>query len=330
LSNPSRRILSIRNSQSHTVFVPHLSLRLILLVFVAIYALSVLTVHLRGRVRLRFQRQLLDHSGLFAPYNVLMYAFSAVRGNPILDRTAFSQLDPLRDGWRAIREEALHLFDEGYIRAAEKHNDASFGSFFKEGWKRFYLKWYGDPLPSAHALCPNTVALLATIPQVKAAMFALLPPDSKLNPHRDPFAGSLRYHLGLITPNSDDCRIFVDGEHYAWRDGEDIVFDETFVHWAENRTDQTRVILFCDVERPLRTPVMRGINRFVSGVLGRATAAQNVATEQVGVVNRLNAFAHRVGEQRRKFKRAWPLGYRVTRIALIALVLGWLLLPMIA
>jgi len=307
--------------------VPHFSSRLILLFLILLYVASVLYVHLRGRTRLKFGRQLVDHSGLFAPYNLLMYAFSAVKAAPILDRPKFAQLDPLRDGWREIREEALHLFDEGYIRAAEKHNDASFGSFFKEGWKRFYLKWYGEPLPSAHTLCPNTVALLDTIPSVKAAMFALLPPGSKLNPHRDPFAGSLRYHLGLITPNSDDCRIFVDGELYAWRDGEDIVFDETFVHWAENRTDQTRVILFCDVERPLRTAPMRALNRFVSRVLGQATATQNLANEHVGAVNRLYALAHRAGELRKQFKRWSPVAYRLTRVALIALVLGWLLLP---
>jgi beta-hydroxylase len=303
------------------------SLRSVLLILLILYVASVLVVHLRGRVRLKLKRQLLDHSGLFAPYNVLMYAFSAVRGRPFVERSQFAALDPLRDGWKGIRDEALHLFDEGYIRAAEKHNDASFGSFFKEGWKRFYLTWYGEPLPSAHALCPNTVALLETIPSVRAAMFALLPPGGKLNPHRDPFAGSLRYHLGLITPNSAECRIFVDGEAYAWRDGEDVVFDETLVHWAENRTDQTRVILFCDIERPLHTPVMRAINRFVSRVLGRATAAQNLATEQVGIVNRLNGIAHRVGEQRKKFKRAAPMAYRLIRVAAIVAMLAWLLLP---
>ncbi|MEP7042881.1 MAG: aspartyl/asparaginyl beta-hydroxylase domain-containing protein [Dokdonella sp.] len=307
--------------------MPQISFRLVLLILVLLYVASVLYVHLRGRARLKFGRQLVDHSGLFAPYNLLMYAFSAVKAAPILERPKFPHLDPLRDGWREIREEALHLFDEGYIRAAEKHNDASFGSFFKEGWKRFYLKWYGEPLPSAHALCPNTVALLDKIPSVKAAMFALLPPGSKLNPHRDPFAGSLRYHLGLITPNSDDCRIFVDGQLYAWRDGEDIVFDETFVHWAENRTDQTRVILFCDVERPLHTAPMRALNRFVSRVLGQATATQNLADEHVGAVNRLYALTHRVGELRKRFKRWSPLTYRLTRVVLIALVLGWLLLP---
>jgi len=304
-------------------------MRLILLTIATLYVLSVLIVHLRGRARLRFGRQLLDHSGFFAPYNVFMYAFSAVPAKPYLDRGAFGHLDPLREQWQAIREEALHLFDEGYIRAAEKHNDASFASFFKEGWKRFYLTWYGEPLASAHTLCPNTVALLETIPEVKAAMFALLPPGAKLNPHRDPFAGSLRYHLGLVTPNSDACRIFVDGEEYSWRDGEDVVFDETYVHWAENRTDQTRVILFCDVERPLRTPLLRGLNRVVSRVLGQATASQNVATEEVGAVNRLYAFAHRIGEAKKRFKRANPKTYRYGRILLGLLLLAWLLLPLL-
>jgi beta-hydroxylase len=302
-------------------------MRLFLIIVVLLYLASVLFVHLRGRVRLPFKRQLLDHSGFFAPYNVLMYAFSAVPARAFPDRRAFPQLDPLKDNWQVIREEALHLFDEGYIRAAEKNNDASFSSFFKEGWKRFYLKWYGDPLPSAGALCPKTVRLLAKIPQVKAAMFALLPPGAKLNPHRDPFAGSLRYHLGLITPNTDDCRIFVDGEEYAWRDGKDVVFDETFVHWAENRTDKTRVILFCDVERPLHTQAMRAINRVVGRVLGRATATQNIGGDHVGLINRLYGFGHAVGVQRKRFKRAYPRAYKGTRVALVLALVVWFVLP---
>ncbi len=192
----------------------------VLLLFVG----STLYVHLRGKARLPVLRQFVNHSALFAPYNALMYLFSAVPSKPYLDRNKFPELDVLRDNWQVIREEAMHLFDEGYIRAAEKNNDAGFGSFFKKGWKRFYLKWYDKPLPSAETLCPKTVALVSSIPNVKGAMFALLPGGSHLNPHRDPFAGSLRYHLGLSTPNSDDCRIFVDGQVYAWRDGEDVMF----------------------------------------------------------------------------------------------------------
>ena len=165
-------------------------------------------------------RQFVNHSALFAPYNALMYLFSGVPSKPYLDRSKFPELDVLRDNWETIRDEAMHLFDEGYIRAAEKNNDAGFGSFFKKGWKRFYLKWYDKPLPSAETLCPKTVALVSAIPNVKGAMFALLPGGSHLNPHRDPFAGSLRYHLGLATPNDDRCFIDVDGQRLQRRDVE--------------------------------------------------------------------------------------------------------------
>ncbi len=92
------------------------------------------------------------------------------------------------------------------------------------------MKWYEDFLPSARELCPKTVTLLNSIPSVHGAMFTMLPAHARLGPHRDPFAGSLRYHLGLVTPNSDQCCIYVDGQFCTWRDGEDFVFDETFEH----------------------------------------------------------------------------------------------------
>lgn len=203
---------------------------LVKVTLVGLFVASVLFVHFRGRARLPFLRQLVNHSAWFAPYNSLMYLFSSVPSKPYLDRSRFPELDELKNNWQTIREEALNLFDEGYIRAALNNNEAGFGSFFKKGWKRFYLTWYDGPLPSAQQLCPKTVELVSRIPNVKGAMFTLLPGGSHLNPHRDPFGGSLRYHLGLSTPNSDNCRIYVDGQPYAWRDGEDVMFDETFVH----------------------------------------------------------------------------------------------------
>ncbi len=86
--------------------------------------------------------------------------------------------------------------------------------FFKYGWKRFYLKWYGFEHPSVLASCPKAVTILKKVQCIKAAMFAELPPKGKLNPHRDPFAGSLRYRLGLFAPNSEKCYIDVDGKRY--------------------------------------------------------------------------------------------------------------------
>jgi beta-hydroxylase len=303
--------------------------RVILLAIFVFFVLCVLLVHLRGRVRLRFDRQLVDHSAVFAPYNLLMYAFSAVPAKPILDRRGFPELDLLQANWQTIRDEALHLTDAGHIRGTTANNDASFNSFIKQGWKRFYLKWYGEPLASAQALCPKTVELLNAIPGIKAAMFATLAPNSKLNPHRDPFAGSLRYHLGLITPNSRDCRIFVDGEEHAWGDGKDVVFDETFVHWVENRTDQTRVILFADVERPLRTRWMSAINHRVGAFMGKITASPNSDTgaDKTGFVNRLYALSQRKGATHRwkvEFKRRHRKLYKAGKYIGILFLL-WLI-----
>ena len=262
----------------------------VLYVFIA----SAVYVHYRGRVRHGFFRQLTDHSSLMAPYNALMYLFSAVPNRPYVDVARFPELAPLADNWQVIRGEAQELFDQGRIRAASTYNDLGFNSFFKTGWKRFYVKWYDDPLPSAQALCPKTVALVQSIPAVNAAMFALLPPGSKLGAHRDPFAGSLRYHLGLVTPNSDRCRIIVDGEPYAWRDGEPVMFDETFIHTAENRSDVARIILFCDIERPLSNRVMRAVNHFVKSTLIRASQTENMPGDRVGVLNHVFNGAYRV------------------------------------
>jgi beta-hydroxylase len=215
-----------------------------------------------------------------------MYLFSAVPSKPLLGEREFPDLAPLSANWQMMREEALKLRDEGYIRTALHNNDIGFNSFFKRGWKRFYLKWYDQPLASAQALCPKTVELLNGIPAVKGAMFALLDPHSHLNPHRDPFAGSMRYHLGLVTPNSDACFISVDGERYFWKDGEAVLFDETYIHFVENNTDETRIILLCDIERPLRVRFMQAVNAWVSRKMVVASATQNVENEPVGALNR--------------------------------------------
>ena len=260
--------------------------------FVYGYVLWALWVHQRGRERHRFHRQLTDHSTVIAPFNAIMYGFSAVPNRPFIDVARFPELKPLQDNWQMIRDEALKLFDEGHIRAAAKYNDLGFNSFFRRGWKRFYLKWYDVPQKSALALCPKTVALLQSIPSINGAMFALLPAGGDLGRHRDPYAGSLRYHLGLRTPNSDACRIFVDGEPYAWRDGEAVMFDETFIHWAENRTDVDRLILFCDVERPLTNRVAAKINHWIKQTFVRASQTENAPGDKVGLLNRIFGIAY--------------------------------------
>ena len=303
--------------EPHAVAVTLLSPKFIV---VYVFVAAALFVHFRGRVRHTLVKQLTDHSTIMAPYNALMYLFSAVPARPILDPRAIPELDVLRANWQTIRDEAIALMDQGSIRAATGHNDLGFNSFFKNGWKRFYVKWYGAPMPSAQAACPKTVALVESLPNVNAAMFALLPPGGKLNRHRDPFAGSLRYHLGLVTPNSDRCRIYVDGQPYHWRDGEDLLFDETFIHSAQNETDVTRIILFCDVERPLRTPVMRALNRLFARHIMRAASTQNLETEPVGLLNRVYALFGQSSDFLGRLKRRNRTAFRATKYALFAVL----------
>ena len=282
---------------------------------------AILYAHFRGAVRLPLGRQLLDHSILLAPVNAFMILTSRVSTSPYLPDSALPELKLLEDHWQEIRDEALQLANLSQIKAADAHNDIGFNSFFKYGWKRFYLKWYDASHPSAVKLCPKTTYLLNQIPRVKAAMFAELPPGGQLNPHRDPFAGSLRYHLGLMTPNDDNCFISVDGIRKSWRDGQGFVFDETYVHEAYNRTEQNRIILFVDVERPLKWGWAESFNRWFGRSIMTAASSPNSENDQTGWINRLTHFHWVFEQKRRAFKKANLMTYKVIKFSLLVLAL---------
>lgn len=286
-----------------------------------IYLASALYIHFRGKVRHGFARQLTDHSTFMAPYNALIYLFSAAPNQPIQDLQDFPDLAPLKQNWQTIRDEAWKLYEGGHIQTAKTYNDVAFNTLFRRGWKRFYLKWYGDIFPSARRLCPKTVELVRAIPSVNAALFAFMSRQSTLGEHRDPFAGSLRYHLGLITPNSDRCRIYVDGTPYAWRDGEAVVFDETYIHSVTNDTDQDRIILFCDVSRPICNPLVRALNRFMTNHIVKIAAAQNVPTEKVGALNKVSAYIYTLKGFFQRLKQVNRRLYYLVKYALLLALL---------
>lgn len=292
---------------------------LIVLLVLGYIAISVRYVHVRGRVRHGFFRQLQDHSSFMAPVNYILYRNSAIADQPYHPLSAFPEIQPLLDNWQAIRDEAETL--QGLIKASDKRDDAGFNSFFKTGWKRFYLKWYGDSHPSAAELCPRTTALLQGIPTVKAAMFTELPVGSKLTRHRDPYAGSLRLHIGLRTPNDDRCFIDVDGQRYSWRDGEAVVFDETYIHHAENNAESDRLILFCDLERPVRSHWAQAFNRWFSKNVMAAAAAPNTDSDSTGFINRLFGKVYIVREKGKALKRQNRLLYNLLKWPLLALPL---------
>lgn len=259
------------------------------LTLLGVFGASSLYFHLRGRLRFKLFRQLTDYSTLLAPYNAFACLSTKGGSRPIHDLAAFPELRLLRDNWQVIRAEAERLLDLGAVTKTDRGDDLVFYSFMKRGWKRFYLKWYRDFLPSARELCPNTVALLERVGCVQGAMFTVLLPDSRLGKHRDPFAGTLRYHLGLLTPGSEECWLRLDDQRYVWRDGEDLLFDSSYIHSAHNRTDTPRLVLFCDIARPMRGRVSGWINRFVVRHIVPITQVANLPGDPVGLGNRVFA-----------------------------------------
>jgi beta-hydroxylase len=226
---------------------------------------------------------------LFTPLNCLLYMFTEPRARgALMNPDDFRELDEIKRNWRIIREEALNLHDQRLFEATSKpgsdaYYDIGFRTFFKYGWSKFYLRWYGYTHHSAKKLCPRTVEILEKIPAVNGAMLSLLPVGSQLTRHLDPLAVSLRYHLGLSTPNDDRCFINVDGHTYSWRDGEVLMFDETYLHFARNDTGQDRLILMCDIERPMN--VLGRIVNFVYRGLARWSVVPNLEGDKRGLAN---------------------------------------------
>lgn len=289
------------------------------IVILVIFIISLMYTHYRGKEKLKLNRQLFDHSTFLGPVNMFMTGFSTLPAHAFHDVKSFPELKALTENWEVIRDEAIALQD--HIKAAQSNNDAGFNTFFKRGWKRFYLKWYQESHPSARDLCPRTTQILERIPSVKAAMFAELPAGSYLGKHRDPYAGSVRYHLGLSTPNSDECFIEVDQERYSWRDGEATIFDETYVHWAHNNTEQTRIILFCDIERPMRWQWAQKLNYWFGRHVMSAAASPNDANDKTGGINKAFKYLYAIHQKGRELKVKNRRQYYLAKWALYLVIL---------
>jgi beta-hydroxylase len=226
---------------------------------------------------------------IFTPLNCLLYAMTQRRAQqPIMDLSQFSELAEITANWQTIRDEGMKLLQSGCIEATSKpgsqaYYDIGFRTFYKYGWRKFYLKWYGYTHNSARQFCPKTVEILSQVPTVNGAMFSLLPAGSHLTRHLDPVACSLRFHLGLDTPESDACFINIDGQTYSWRNGQALLFDETYLHYARNDSPRDRLILMCDVDRPMN-PVGKLVNGLYK-MLMRLSIVPNVEGDRRGFFN---------------------------------------------
>lgn len=178
-------------------------------------------------------------------------------GNPcVYDTAAFPWAADIEREWRLVRKE----LEQVMVRKGELPNvqdiAADAVSLSRDAnWKVFPLTAYGIRSQPNIELCPETWRLVQRIPGLRTAMFSILEPGTRLPPHRGPYNGVLRLHLGLLVPEpAERAAIRIGSEHRHWAEGRVLIFDDAYEHEAWNETAHARVVLFVDFEKPLRFP----------------------------------------------------------------------------
>jgi len=100
-------------------------------------------------------------------------------------------------------------------------------------------------LPANQRRCPETTAMLKSLPRLAAGGFSLVGPKSAIFPHTDNYAAGLqRLHLGVQVPKGSE--MVVAGQRVEWEEGRVVMFDRNQIHSVTNVSDTARVVLLCD------------------------------------------------------------------------------------
>jgi beta-hydroxylase len=193
---------------------------------------------------------------ILAPIERFIGKRSLVGDSTFFPLERFPWVEHIERNWRVIREEAEALLeDHASLANFQDISKDQIEITDDDRWKTFFIYGYGFEAKLGVEMCPRTAALMREIPGMKTAMISILSPRKHILDHRGPYKGVLRYHLGLIVPeDAERCRIRVGEDFRHWEEGSSMIFDDTFNHEVWNDTDETRVVLFVDVMRPLPFP----------------------------------------------------------------------------
>lgn len=182
-----------------------------------------------------------------------LVAQSRVPERPVYDSQLFPWTRLLEANWKTIRDElgrVLRLRDD-LPRLYEISPD-NYRVSSDNRWKTFALRGFGYWAALGRQLCPETTQLLARVPRLESAFFSVLDPGARIPLHRGIPKGLLRCHLGLVVPEQRErCQMILDGVPHSWQEGRTLVFDDTYYHEVHNDTDQERIVLLLDFERPM-------------------------------------------------------------------------------
>lgn len=185
---------------------------------------------------------------------------SSYDDQPVFNPEDFPWTANFRDHWWTIRDEFISYSDKYSIPSYKDINlDVAHGT---NGWKTLFLRAYNVDTMTVDEF-PETMKLINSC-SCTTAYFSVLEPGTKIPPHVGLYKGVIRYHLGIIVPTDrEQCFINVDNRVLHWQEGKDIMFDDMFEHYVENNTTEPRVVLFLDIKRDFRNPLMNIINNIV-------------------------------------------------------------------
>ena len=181
---------------------------------------------------------------------------SLVPDTPFVPNHHFPFVAEIEANWKDIRAELdVILQERERIPFFDKISPDQARISHSQKWRIFFLWGLGEEVTGNTARCPKTAALLRKVPRLRSAWFSIIGPRYRIKPHRGITKGVLRAHLGLITPKRwQQCRMIVDEQPVQWRKGRCFVFDDSRTHRVANDTDEERVILLFDFDRPMRWP----------------------------------------------------------------------------
>lgn len=185
--------------------------------------------------------------------------------DPLLNPWAFS----LMDAFPRIREEALRVVREDaalpeFIKPPPGQPMSKYlgGDSPEPSWQAFFFYRHGKRYDENHARCPQTSQVLESIElcriqeQAPEICFSVLRPRTVIKPHYGVTNARMVTHLALEVP--ENCALNVCGiEARRWREGELLMFDDTYEHEAWNHSARTRIIILMDGWNPHLTPVER-------------------------------------------------------------------------
>ncbi len=223
-----------------------------------------------GRKRM-YQRQ---------PHN---FYYPGLPETQFYDRRDFPWLGPIEAATDIIRQEFLAILErnEGFTPYIQYPSNRPLDQWaelnLNPRWNAYHLIQDGHVVQDHAALCPQTMALLATSPAARLprrspnAMFSVLAPKTKIPPHTGVTNVRLVVHVPLIIP--DNCLYRVGNDTREWKLGEAFIFDDTIDHEANNDSDQTRVVLIFDIWHPDISPAeqaligdfFEGVDAFIGG-----------------------------------------------------------------